>query len=48
MIGGNADARAFDKMSEFVPVGMEIEKAMQGTGLVNFGVDLFKKKRRKK
>ena len=35
-------ARAFDKMAEFVPVGMEIEKAIHGTGLIGF---LRKKKK---
>ena len=38
-------ARAFDKMAEFVPVGMEIEKAMHGTGLWNFYKNVKKKKR---
>lgn len=39
----DSDARAFDKMAEFVPVGIEIEKAMTGTGLIYF----FGRKRKK-
>ena len=39
-----SDARAFDKMAEFVPPGMEIERAMTGTGFWNFLNNNKKKK----
>jgi len=39
-------SEAFDKMAEFVPVGIELEKAIMGTGLFNKLSTRIKKKKK--